>query len=672
MKTIKFFTILITPLIAGIACCMIILKVCNINVNSVTNLLLSKIPGINQFVETTTNTGLYAISQMDKKELITSSYNIDFLVSFYQSGKRTIILYPYEVEAGINLENIEQTKKDSLTVITLPNAQITKANLDDKKKNNVIREQVEVDYNNCIIPLKIALERYAKDLAISAGLLKEANKNAEKYLSALFPAQYFHFEKEATSPDTLETLYVPHLPVKFTYQNENLTEGRLNYQKDTIYSRDDLKFRGSRFGYLETNTSSTFKDRDNLILNSDILGLRITDPLNPKGKRIYAKASNLYKEIFICYPSGDIYYLESENAAKEEHLQSIAPDMLYLAMTASDDNEREGDYKYMEWLKEYENTLSNMLKGRYNEANVHLQRMASMHPTTPASWEETLMSSYVNTKCYNKYYPTNGNNDVDLLLKAIYLFDNKKYNEMDDNFQTNLLAMDDEIWTFIGQNRARLVQLFYQLDCTSQERREDYKQQLIDRAENYDHSIALTLKGQDYCNYIHGILLHNDNEYSFYLINDIQPNVRIIGHKENLTDDEFNGFDNICALMKKEKVLKDNEPQLVLAYIEKSSLFTQNHNLLIFEKEHCTICSNITGKWQKKYTYTTTYDQIRSNPINNSFTIGPYSYKGKAISQLIQEIKNSLDGYKKDNNLKDFSKKLSSEMSNNIYQYCIR
>ena len=82
--------------------------------------------------------------------------------------------------------------------------------------------------------------------------------------------------------------------------------------------------------------------------------------------------------------------------------------------------------------------------------------------------------------------------------------------------------------------------------------------------------------------------------------------------------------------MKKEKVLKDNEPQLVLAYIEKSSLFTQNHNLLIFEKEHCTICSNITGKWQKKYTYTTTYDQIRSNPINNSFTIGPYSYKGKA------------------------------------------
>jgi hypothetical protein len=196
MKTIKFFTILITPLIAGIACCMIILKVCNINVNSVTNLLLSKIPGINQFVETTTNTGLYAISQMDKKELITSSYNIDFLVSFYQSGKRTIILYPYEVEAGINLENIEQTKKDSLTVITLPNAQITKANLDDKKKNNVIREQVEVDYNNCIIPLKIALERYAKDLAISAGLLKERIKMPKNIYLPYFLHNIFTLKKK--------------------------------------------------------------------------------------------------------------------------------------------------------------------------------------------------------------------------------------------------------------------------------------------------------------------------------------------------------------------------------------------------------------------------------------------------------------------------------------------
>lgn len=87
MKIIKFFTILIAPLVIGITCCYIIINVCNINISSVTNLLLSKIPIVNQFVETTYSTGLYGISQLDKKELITSSYNIDFLVSFYQSGK---------------------------------------------------------------------------------------------------------------------------------------------------------------------------------------------------------------------------------------------------------------------------------------------------------------------------------------------------------------------------------------------------------------------------------------------------------------------------------------------------------------------------------------------------------------------------------------------------------
>lgn len=88
MKIIKFFTILIAPLVIGITCCYIIINVCNINISSVTNLLLSKIPIVNQFVETTYSTGLYGISQLDKKELITSSYNIDFLVSFYQSGKK--------------------------------------------------------------------------------------------------------------------------------------------------------------------------------------------------------------------------------------------------------------------------------------------------------------------------------------------------------------------------------------------------------------------------------------------------------------------------------------------------------------------------------------------------------------------------------------------------------
>lgn len=122
MKIIKFFTILITPLIIGIVICITILKVCNINISSVSNLLLSKIPIINLFVETTYNTGLYGISQLDKKELVTSSYNVDFLVSFYQSGKKSITIYPYIIEAGIDLETIKSETKDSVNHITLPNA----------------------------------------------------------------------------------------------------------------------------------------------------------------------------------------------------------------------------------------------------------------------------------------------------------------------------------------------------------------------------------------------------------------------------------------------------------------------------------------------------------------------------------------------------------------------
>lgn len=74
----------------------------------------------------------------------------------------------------------------------------------------------------------------------------------------------------------------------------------------------------------------------------------------------------------------------------------------------------------------------------------------------------------------------------------------------------------------------------------------------------------------------------------------------------------------------------------------------------------------------KKYTYTTTYDHIASNTINKSFTIGSYDYKGQAVSRIIQEIKDGIKGYRKNEKAEDLSKKFSEEMSSIIYQYCIR
>ena len=128
----------------------------------------------------------------------------------------------------------------------------------------------------------------------------------------------------------------------------------------------------------------------------------------------------------------------------------------------------------MEWIKEYEATLINMKNKRYKEASTHLLNMASIHSTMPASWEETLMNSYVRTKSDKVYHPTKGNDYVDLLLKAIYLFDNKKYNEMDDEFQTNLLALNDDS-PFIKENRNKLIQFFYNLERTSQALKSSYK-----------------------------------------------------------------------------------------------------------------------------------------------------------------------------------------------------
>lgn len=668
MKIIKFFTILIAPLVIGITCCYIIINVCNINISSVTNLLLSKIPIVNQFVETTYSTGLYGISQLDKKELITSSYNIDFLVSFYQSGKKSITIYPYIVEAGIDLGAIKNEKKDSVSYITLSNAKITKVSIDESKGANVIRSAVDVDYNNHILPLKSALERRAKDLAVSDGILERANRDAEVYLSRLFSDKYFRFHKEDTPFDTLDVINSPNLPVSFSFQKENISHQTFDY--DTIFRRDDLKFRDFSFGYWY-KTDWDFNKEDYFYLNKDYITLKLIDPINPKGSRIFADVTDNYKYIFLRDDRGYSYYLSSETENDEVQLQQTAPDMLYMAMSASKNIEHENS-RYINWIDEYDACLSKIKNKRYREASVNIRSMASIRNTMPISFEELLMQSFLKVKNENIYSPTERNDDFDFLLKCIYYFDNKKKESMDDDFQNRLLSLDKE-YESIWKNKTNLYLLFYNLPATSLEQRKHYKETIIENAEKYDQSIANTLSGWDFHEYMYKVLCHYDNEYKDLDGNGNRgTNLRIMGHEENLNDSEFGGYDGVYNLMKKNNLLKENKEQLVLVFITKKYMgLTKQHNLLILEKDGCTISTNITGDWEEKYTYSAKYDEIQSNPNNITFKIGEYEWKDNAISNLIRDIKNS-QKYDIDYNINKILDDISDNISEKIYITCIR
>lgn len=674
MKIIKFFTILITPLIIGIVICITILKVCNINISSVSNLLLSKIPIINLFVETTYNTGLYGISQLDKKELVTSSYNVDFLVSFYQSGKKSITIYPYIIEAGIDLETIKSETKDSVNHITLPNAKITKVSIDESKGTNVIRDAVKIDYNNHILPLKTALERRAKDLALSDGILEKANENAEKYLSRLFSDKYFQFHKENIPFDTLDVINSPNLQVSFSFLKKNMPNQGLRYGNDSIFRRDDLAFKDFSFGY-SYKTDWDFNKEDNYYLNKDYITLKLIDPINPKESRIFADATDNYKYILFRDNRGYSYYLRSETEGDEVQLQQTAPDMLYMAMSASKSHASE-NYKYMNWIEEYDACLSKIKNKRYREASVNMKSMASIRGTMPISFEEQLMQSFLKVKNENTYLPTNRNDDFDFLLKSVNIFDNKIYKEMNDDFQNRLLSLGKE-YESIEKNNPNLYQLFYNLPSTSLNQRNEYKKIFIENAEKYDHGIANTLKGWDFHEYMYNVLCKYDDEYKdFEGRGNNGVNLRIMGHEENLHDKEFGGYDGIYNLMKNNNLLKENKEQLVLVFITEKKILgliglTKQHNLLILEKDGCTISTNITGKFEEKYTYHAKYKDVMSDPDNITFKIGNYEWKGRAISYLINDIKKSYE-YDIDFNINNILDEISDNISEKIYITCTR
>lgn len=245
--------------------------------------------------------------------------------------------------------------------------------------------------------------------------------------------------------------------------------------------------------------------------------------------------------------------------------------MLYMAMSASKSHASE-NYKYMNWIEEYDACLSKIKNKRYREASVNMKSMASIRGTMPISFEEQLMQSFLKVKNENTYLPTNRNDDFDFLLKSVNIFDNKIYKEMNDDFQNRLLSLGKE-YESIEKNNPNLYQLFYNLPSTSLNQRNEYKKIFIENAEKYDHGIANTLKGWDFHEYMYNVLCKYDDEYKdFEGRGNNGVNLRIMGHEENLHDKEFGGYDGIYNLMKKNNLLKENKEQLVLVFITEKNI----------------------------------------------------------------------------------------------------
>lgn len=631
-RILKVLLVLILTLLVSVLGCSLILRHTKINVKAATNILFSKIPFLNQFVETSSPTSIYNISVIDKQELRTASYNVDFFVSFKQGEEKHIAIYPFIVEAGIDLKSKRISEYDSLTVVTLPNAEISVADITDDGIN-VIRSSENLDYNTHIKPVRMALEMRAKDLAIEHGILSNANKVAEDYLTNLFnKSPLYVFQKEAAPHDTTTTVNAALLPIEFNYRERNLEKGYLKFKTDSLYNRDNLEFTSheSRFGFI--GKSKGFLELESEITSPNSILCKYVDPIDPRLTRLYFDATDDYKKIYIV-THDEAYYLESLHQGSEVQRQIIAPDMLYLAMGVKHTGE-DIDEGYNKWLKSYNQTydyLVDTITTKYYQAEVELGKMEVLRDSQnyKISYDELLMKSFTHSYIEQEEEPIKTDNDVaDNVLKIIYILRNDKKQAMDPDFQAMVLGLDNKILN--DDKKRKMKQIFYALpdSITRLQDREKYKDDLISNSPNYNRAIGDILEGKDFCEYLYSLLRKFGSDIMilgeepnkpkpFKALTILQYPEEQVPQKDGLFSKIKRGGEKLLGMDEKAKdmggyqemksyisdyeAIKPNEAQLALRYVEEG--YWADYNIIIVEKDSCFVLTNVKGTSESKCKY---------------------------------------------------------------------
>ncbi len=225
----KYIGVPLGVLFAAILSITVFNYAAGINFGSVMSALLSRIPGISQFVENSYETGIYGIIQNDRAEMRSAVYNVDFLMSMYVSpkyeevqsyldkeAKQYLAIYPYVVEAGIDLKEAKSETSEHQIIVNLPSPEVTLTDLDEKRGVTVIRDtKVPSELVNM---MKKTFEKRATDLAYEAGIIETAKKNAEKYFTNLFPKDTLKF-KFSDTPNLFDSVASNKTPIKFVYRN---------------------------------------------------------------------------------------------------------------------------------------------------------------------------------------------------------------------------------------------------------------------------------------------------------------------------------------------------------------------------------------------------------------------------------------------------------------------
>ena len=699
-KNIKYLGVPFGILMAVVVGLMIFNKVTKISAGAVFSTLLSKIPIVNNFVESDFNTGVFAITQLEMSELRTAVYNVDFLMSITapdyssESGllsndtRKYLAIYPYVVEAGIDLKKVNSTSSEDLTTVNLPSPQITLSNLDEKRGVTVLRDtDIPAEIVNM---MKSVFERRAVDLAYNAGIIETAKKKAEKYFTNLFPREKFTFNF-AAAPNLYDSVASNKTPIKFVYRKDALKKittfssrhRKIQPDESKVYfnpadmflkTADDINV-GLYYNFEDKSTISKVNEKVDGRAKYDKENkwtsyiVKYFDCQQEETKKIVAE---FYKDSFfwpVWFTVNDKQYAFHYEMKKFESqaFYDASADLIYLAMGSKKTETINKNYE--KYLQAYDDIREKVKKSQLGVAKVIFDQMIQLKSQagdTTMNYAEKDLNALIAYLANNQCNAT-GYDLYDNLLYSAYLFSNNLKQYMTPEFQKMFIA-NYQTFGISENNMNYILEYFYGLPTTSPQDKALYRKILIEKG-YYNDEIYNSLSPDEFCNYLVKILATYDNEIDCQDGRTDSP--VIVGHQDILRKTQYSR-DNVMNFLRSNNLIFSNGE--VVWCVRPDGFFIKDYPLILFGKGGAVVIRDYTAQQPKSYV--ASYDKINIAITDNSdnggiyqFNIGGYQNKGKAICLALREIKQRKDKYTP---TKRWSDNLVDELQHNIDNYCYR
>ena len=220
---------------------------------AITQELFANIPILKQFVVLDYNSKLFNTNIANVLELKTEVYYIDYLVDISQKTaegtKRYIALYPFSVEAVVDLKQGESNKVGEESSVRYPSPEL-RAGVDNSREPLFLRDNLEhVDWKKSLKPIITALHEKAKIDAISSGIIDRACVRTQKQLQEWSaPGTKIVIQSENHSP--LLRLQPPHLGIATYALYSNKINMFPSFSRfDAMFSSNSKVIGAVKFGF---------------------------------------------------------------------------------------------------------------------------------------------------------------------------------------------------------------------------------------------------------------------------------------------------------------------------------------------------------------------------------------------------------------------------------------